>query len=172
MKELLAEIDFFYKIQEEIIKDTYPDCEPSEILNDPVRAEIINEDTSLQITDTIEHIKEIVKDEYFYLIGGSAGVWTGNHEYEVQEAGKFDKLHETVVSGKDDAKFKVYKQNEGYFIEAWGIHHDGTNYYEFATLEALTDTQMRNIFEDEVKFSKSDDKYDMIEKIEEYYYYN
>lgn len=167
-KEQVYEVLSYDKMQNEIITELFPEIE--ELDEDMI--EIISSEVISQLENIKEYINENIGTETFYLIGGSAGVWTGNHEYEVQEAGNWERLVSEVSNGKDDVEFKVYKQNDGYFIEAWGWHHDGTNYYEFSTLEALTENQLRELFNDEIGFEKTDDRYDIIEKIENYYYYN
>jgi hypothetical protein len=133
--KLLYETQFWDDIYDDIFKNNN-----KYEINDEELVDIVND----EFANEIDEIKYYIDGEDFWLIGGTAGTWQGQKDYYVQHIGDFDTFLSKLRV--DDLKIVLYKKYGGYFMEITGVHHDGTNYYELATLDALTKDELSSIF--------------------------
>ena len=110
--------------------------------------EIAAENANIAAEMDLEYLYSILDGEIFFLIDGSAGLWNGNFQYQLQLVGTINDIVQKILSGCDDLSMTVYKRHKGYYIEAYGYHHDGTNYYEFATLSSFKKPELIETFKE------------------------
>ena len=136
-------------------------------LSEEGKWEIAVDNAQFELDWMLEDLYHMLDNEVFILVDGSAGLWNGDHYYDIQVAGTIEDIIRKISSGCEDLELEVYKKYKGYYIEGRGFHHDGTNYYEFVTLDALNKKELVNTFSSLVDLKPSWSRAKIIEKIEE-----
>ena len=94
-----------------------------EDISDSEKYRIISEDKGLDL-DSLRRELDVELDGRILIIG-DLGTWRGRVDaYALKSSKNFNE----ILYSEDD-EYEVYY--DGYNVKAKGIHHDGTNYYEF-----------------------------------------